>query len=94
MQELLDWMEYIEDDRQQRKIRHTLKDILVIVYSGSRLYAKSISQQSNISQGGENMKVIRNISAEDAAKKLEVSAAEKFVANETASSCLCRCSDG
>lgn len=70
------------------------KDILVIVYSGSRLYAKSISQQSNISQGGENMKVIRNISAEDAAKKLEVSAAEKFVANETASSCLCRCSDG
>ena len=40
------------------------------------------------------MKVIRNISAEDAAKKLKVSAAEKFVANETASSCLCRCSDG
>ena len=27
MQELLDWLEYIEDDRQQRKIRHTLKDI-------------------------------------------------------------------
>ena len=40
------------------------------------------------------MKVIRNISAEAAAKKLEASAAEKFVANETASSCLCRCSDG
>ena len=31
MQELLDWMEYIEDDRQQRKVRHTLKDIFVIV---------------------------------------------------------------
>ena len=31
MQELLDQMEYIEDDRQQRKVRHTLKDILVIV---------------------------------------------------------------
>ena len=31
MQELLDWLEYIEDDRQQRKICHTLKDILVIV---------------------------------------------------------------
>ena len=30
MQELLDWMEYIEDDRQQRKVRHTLKDILVL----------------------------------------------------------------
>ena len=31
MQGLLDWLEYIEDDRQQRKVRHTLKDILVIV---------------------------------------------------------------
>lgn len=31
MQELLDWTEYIEDGRQQRKVRHTLKDILVIV---------------------------------------------------------------
>ena len=31
MQELLDWLECIEDDRQQRKVRHTLKDILVIV---------------------------------------------------------------
>ena len=31
MQELLEWMEYIEDKRQQRKVRHTLKDILVIV---------------------------------------------------------------
>ena len=31
MQVLLDWMEYIEDDRQQRKVRHTLKDILAIV---------------------------------------------------------------
>ena len=31
MQELLDWMEYIEDERQQTKVRHKLKDILVIV---------------------------------------------------------------
>ena len=31
MQELSEWMEYIEDKRQQRKVRHTLKDILVIV---------------------------------------------------------------
>ena len=31
MQELLEWMEYIEDGRQQAKVRHTLKDILVIV---------------------------------------------------------------
>ena len=31
MQELLDWLEYVEDERQERKIRHSLKDILVIV---------------------------------------------------------------
>lgn len=31
MKELLNWMEYIEDNRQQAKVRHTLKDILVIV---------------------------------------------------------------
>ena len=31
MQELLEWMDYIEDTRQQTKVRHTLKDILVIM---------------------------------------------------------------
>lgn len=31
MEELLNWMEYIEDVRQERKVRHKLKDILVIV---------------------------------------------------------------
>ena len=31
MEELLNWMEYIEDVRQARKVRHKLKDILVIV---------------------------------------------------------------
>lgn len=31
MQESLEWMDYIEDTRQQTKVRHTLKDILVIV---------------------------------------------------------------
>ena len=31
MEELLQWMEYIEDIRQERKVRHSLKDILVIV---------------------------------------------------------------
>lgn len=31
MQELLEWMEYIEDKRQQTKVRHKLKDIIVIV---------------------------------------------------------------
>lgn len=31
MEELLQWMEYIEDIRQKRKVRHLLKDIVVIV---------------------------------------------------------------
>ena len=31
MQELMDWMEYIEDVRQVGKVCHKLKDILVIV---------------------------------------------------------------
>lgn len=31
MNELLDWMEYIEDVRQEKKVRHKLKDIIVIV---------------------------------------------------------------
>lgn len=31
MEELLNWMEYIEDVRQVRKVRNKLKDILVIV---------------------------------------------------------------
>ena len=31
MEELLDWMKYIEDVRQTRQVRNKLKDILVIV---------------------------------------------------------------
>ena len=31
MNELLEWMEYIEDSRQQAKARHELKDIIWIV---------------------------------------------------------------
>lgn len=31
MEELLQWLEYIEDIRQKRKVRHPLKDIVVIV---------------------------------------------------------------
>lgn len=31
MKELLEWMQYIEDVRQAGKVRHKLKDILVIV---------------------------------------------------------------
>lgn len=35
MEKLLNWMEYIEDVRQSRKVRHKLKDILVIVLFAS-----------------------------------------------------------
>ena len=31
MDELLEWMDYIEDKRQQTKVRHKLKDIIMIV---------------------------------------------------------------
>ena len=45
-------------------------------------------------KGGHKMKIIRNISKTEACIKLENAANEKFYANEMASSCLCRCSDG
>ena len=28
MEELLNWLEYVEDVRQQTKVRHKLKDVL------------------------------------------------------------------
>ena len=31
VEELLEWMDYIEDIRQEKKVRHKLKDIIVIV---------------------------------------------------------------
>ena len=31
MEQLLEWMEIIEDNRQHRKVRHNIKDILIIV---------------------------------------------------------------
>ena len=40
------------------------------------------------------MKVINEVSSANTYEKLTHQAESKFVANETASSCLCRCSDG
>lgn len=34
MQELHDWLEYVEDVRQQSKVRHRLKDILIHIVNG------------------------------------------------------------
>ena len=31
MEEFLEWLDYIEDARQQNKVRHRIKDIMVIV---------------------------------------------------------------
>ena len=31
MKQLLEWMEIIKDVRQHRKVRHSIKDILIIV---------------------------------------------------------------
>lgn len=39
MEELLEWMEIIEDFRQQAKVRHCLKDILVIVLFATLAHA-------------------------------------------------------
>lgn len=61
------------------------------MYRANRKFACTYK---NFKKGDKHMKVIRNISAENAAKKLEQDASKKFVANETASGCLCRCSDG
>ena len=35
MEELLSWLDYVEDSRQQSKVRHSLKDILFIVLLGT-----------------------------------------------------------
>ncbi len=35
MEELLNWLEFIEDSRQQSKVKHTLKDIIILVLFAS-----------------------------------------------------------
>lgn len=35
MENVLNWLEYVEDSRQEAKVKHTLKDILVIVLFGT-----------------------------------------------------------
>ena len=32
MEQLLEWMEVIKDVRQEQKVRHNIKDILIIVF--------------------------------------------------------------
>ena len=58
MKELLEWMEYIEDKRQQRKVRHTLKDILggvlVGLGAGAAGYYLVITLQERIGRRKKN----------------------------------------
>ncbi len=32
MEQLLEWMEIIEDVKQRRKVRHSIKDILILAF--------------------------------------------------------------
>lgn len=45
-------------------------------------------------KGGVQMKVLIKKSVKNAVKELKENSTKKFTANETVSSCLCRCSDG
>ena len=52
MEELLEWMELIEDVRQEKKVRHKLKDIIVIVYGNFVLTKAPKREKRDIT--GEN----------------------------------------
>ena len=52
MKELLEWMEYIEDARQQTKVRHTLKDIPVIVLFATLANADDWVRQTHCVSAG------------------------------------------
>ena len=54
MEELLDWMEYIEDIRQTSKVRHKLKDILVIVLFATLANADDWVEMEMFAQANES----------------------------------------
>lgn len=54
MKELLEWMEYIEDARQEKKIKHSLKDILVIVLFATLANADDWVEIALFAQSNEN----------------------------------------
>lgn len=50
MEQLLEWMEIIEDVRQHRKVRHSIKDILVIVLFATLANADTWEQIADFAQ--------------------------------------------
>lgn len=54
MKELLEWMEYIEDVRQEKKVKHSLKDILVIVLFATLANADDWVEIELFAQSHEN----------------------------------------
>ena len=54
MKELLEWMEYIEDVRQEKKVKHSLKDILVIVLFATLANADDWVEMELFAQSHEN----------------------------------------
>ena len=48
MDELLEWMDYIEDKRQQTKVRHKLKDDIVNI--SWHIFLKDITDYAAISK--------------------------------------------
>ena len=54
MEQLLEWMEIIEDDRQERKIKHSIKDILIIVLFATLANADTWEQIADFAQWNED----------------------------------------
>ena len=53
MEQLLKWMEIIEDDRQQSKVRHSLKDIPAIVLPATLAHADTWEQMEDFAKNHE-----------------------------------------
>ncbi len=53
MEQLLQWMEIIEDVRQQSKVRHSLKDIIVIVLFATLANADGWEEIEDFAKGQE-----------------------------------------
>ncbi len=53
MEQLLEWMEIIEDVRQERKVRHSVKDILIIVLFATLANADTWEQIADFAQWNE-----------------------------------------
>jgi len=53
MEELLEWLEVIEDPRQQAKVRHRMTDIVAIVLLAMLANADEWEEKEDFAQGHE-----------------------------------------